>query len=287
MVEPQGQGDDHGDDGLHISVHTDHHWAQALLADRNQEISDEGGADHHEQDLPENVHRDGGQVRSPESAESERKCQERGEQEHPFHECHHGILLDERLEDAHVGGEAQCVDHHPQDAPDGRGIGPGTDGHAIEDKDHHADEAERDAGHAAPGDPFLDDDGRYDERHDGTERAHDGRVDGRAFCDGEQKRQLRHEQPQERSDSHLPEVFPIDLLLRRREQRPDPEQRRRPERPQAEQRHRRNVPVDGYVLATDDVEPENRIGRKACQVAGEGTVILVGSAIHSELKRIV
>ena len=273
MVQAHRQGDHHGDDRLDIGIHADHDGLQAFLREGDQEIRDEGGAYHHVDDLPHHFHRHGGQVGGAERAEGEGKRHQRGEEEHPLHERDHGILLDQRFEDAHIGGEAQRVDHHAEDAPDGRRIGPGSDGDAVEDQDQHADQAENDAGHAAPGDALVDDDGRDDERHDGAQRAHDRGVDGRTLRDGEQEGQLRHEQAEEGSDGHLPHVLLRDLLMRGREQRPDPEQGRRPEGAQAEERHRRDVPVDGDVLATDDIESENGVCREARQISDESSVL--------------
>ena len=269
MVQAHRQRDDHRNDGLDIGVHAHHHRAQPLLADGDEEIGHEGGEDDHIEDLPEHVHGHGREVRRPESADTEREGHQGREQEHPLHEGHHRILPDDGLEDAYVGGETQGVHEHPEDAPDGRGIGPGTDRDAVVDEDQDAHEAERDARHAAPGDLFLDDDGRDDQRHDRAQRAHDGRVDGRRLRDGEQEGQLRHEESEEGRDDHLPDIFLMDVLVRRREQGPQPEQGRRPEGAEAEERHRRDVPVQGDALAADDVEPENGVRREARQVADE------------------
>ena len=269
MVEAHDQRDDHRDDGLDVGVHADDHGTEAFLADGDEEIGHEGGEDDHVGDLPENVHGHGRQVGSPERAETERQGHQGREEEHPLHEGHHRILADDRLEDAHVGGEAEGVHEHPQDAPDGGGIGPGTDGDAVVDEDQHAHEAECDARHAAPGDPFLDDEGRYDERHDGAQRAHDGGVDGRRLRDGEQEGELGHEEAEERGDDHLPDIFLVDVFVRGRKQGPEPEEGRRAERAQAEERHGRDVPVQRDALAADDIEPENGVGREARQVADE------------------
>ena len=230
MIQAHRQGNHHGDDGLDVGVHAHHDRPQALLRDGNEEIGDEGGADHHVDDLPHHVHRHGRQVGGPERAEGEGECHQRGEEEHPLHEGDDGVLLNQRLKDAHVRGEAQRVDKHTHNTPDGRRIGPGSDGDAVEDQNQHADQTENDARHAAPGDALMNHNGGNDERHNRAQRAHDGRIDGRGLCDGEEEGQLRHEEPEEGRDGDLPHVSFCNLLLRRREERPDPEQRRRSER---------------------------------------------------------
>ena len=89
------------------------------------------------------------------------------------------------------------------------------------------------------------------------------------FRNGEQERKLGHEKPEEGRDNHLPDVFLMDMLMRSREQGPQPEKGRRSEGTQAEERHRCNIPIQGDALAADDVEPENGVGREARQVADE------------------
>ena len=272
MVQAHHQGNHHGDDRLDIGIHADHDGLQAFLREGNQEIGDEGGAHHHIDDLPHHIHRHGGQVGCLERTEGEGERHQRGEEEHPLHERDHGVLLDQRLEDPHVGRETQGVDHHTQNAPDGRRVGPGADGNAVEDQDQHADQAQDNTRHTAPRNPLVDDDGRNDERHDRAQRAHDGRIDGRTLRDSEEEGQLRHEQPQKGRDGYLPQIRLRNLLPGRREQRPDPEQRRCSKGTQAEERHRRDIPVDGDVLAADDIESENGVCRKARQVSDQSTV---------------
>lgn len=70
--------------------------------------------------------------------------------------------------------------------------------------------------------------------------------------------------------------------MRGGEQGPDPEEQHGSERPQAEQCHGGDVAVKRDVLAAYDVESENGVCSKACQVADNGIFTLVHQGlIHS------
>lgn len=76
-IQPHCKGDDHCDDRLDVSVHTDHYGTDPFLSYGNKEISNEGGADNDIDDMPHHTHRHGRKVGGAERSEGEGKCHER------------------------------------------------------------------------------------------------------------------------------------------------------------------------------------------------------------------
>ena len=81
-VHTDADADDYGNDGLHIRVHTDQCRTDALLPQRNEEISDECGAYDEESQLRQIRPREAACVQFPEFDASPRQGHYRGEKEY-------------------------------------------------------------------------------------------------------------------------------------------------------------------------------------------------------------
>ena len=88
-VHAEADADGGGNDGLHVRVHADQGWADALLSYRDEEIGDEGGADDEVSKLRKECAREGGIIDGGYLVAGKRKRHEGGEKEYPLHERDH------------------------------------------------------------------------------------------------------------------------------------------------------------------------------------------------------
>ena len=137
-----------------------------------------------------------------------------GKQEDPLHESDYMVTLDQRPEDAEIGGKEKAVADHQHDADGhrlGNAVAMGADG-----VQHQHDHTEKTDSHAAglfQRNGLFQRDGGKEHREDGCGGTDDGGIERRCVFAGFQVGELGEEEAQHRGDEDAAKVLERHLLL--------------------------------------------------------------------------
>ena len=219
-VEPDGDGEQHRHQGLHVVVHRHDGRAQVTLPDRHHEIGEEGRADHHIADACPGAGCKRGVVYPCERPVVDRHGGDGGEEEHPFHRRHGGILDDHVAECREVGGIADSADDAQYVARHARRAARAVP--ADEDQQQRPAAAEQYAARLEPGDRLAQEQRRQHHGEYGDDGGDDRGVDGRGERKAPEEKHLVELDAEHRGEQQQHDVARGDFL-------PGQEERYRPE----------------------------------------------------------